>query len=113
MAMLYLPLPATVVRRVKTCVDVVLQRLGDGAAGLIVLFYALFMMPSDAALLGYFSLGLIIIWAMLIFVLRSGYLEALRTGLKAQALRWEGRHKKLTMPTSKPSKQYCEICGKK
>jgi ATP:ADP antiporter, AAA family len=89
MEMLYLPLSPTVMRRVKTFVDVVLQRLGDGAAGLIVLFYALFMMSSDPALLGYFSLGLIIIWAMLIFVLRSGYLEALRTGLEAQSLRWE------------------------
>ena len=89
MEMLYLPLSATVMRRVKTFVDVVLQRLGDGAAGLIVLFYALFMMPSDPKLLGYFSLGLIIIWVTLIFALRSGYLEALRTGLEAQALRWE------------------------
>ena len=91
MEMLYLPLSPAVMRRVKTFVDVVLQRLGDGAAGLIVLFYALFMMSSDPTLLGYFSLGLIIIWAMLIFALRSGYLEALRTGLEARALRWEGQ----------------------
>jgi AAA family ATP:ADP antiporter len=90
MEILYLPLSAAVKRRVKTFLDVVLQRLGDGAAGLIVLFYTLFMMRSDPASLGYFSLGLIVIWAIFIFVLQSGYLEALRTGLEAHAITWEG-----------------------
>jgi ATP:ADP antiporter, AAA family len=90
MEILYLPLSATVKRRVKTFLDVVLQRLGDGAAGLIVLFYTLFMMRSDPASLGYFSLGLIVIWAIFIFVLQNGYLEALRTGLEAHAITWEG-----------------------
>ena len=90
MEILYLPLSATIKRRVKTFLDVVLQRLGDGAAGLIVLFYALFMMQSDPALLAYFSLGVIIVWAMFIFVLRSGYLQALRAGLETRAITWEG-----------------------
>ena len=90
MEILYLPLAATLKKRVKTFLDVVLQRLGDGAAGLIVLFYALFMMQSEPASLAYFSLGLIIIWAVFIFALRSGYLEALRIGLESQAITWEG-----------------------
>ena len=90
MEILYLPLSAAVKRRVKTFLDVVLQRLGDGAAGLIALFYALFIMQSNPASLAYFSLGLIILWAMFIFALRSGYVEALRTGLEAQTLTWEG-----------------------
>jgi len=90
MEILYLPLSAAVKRRVKTFLDVVLQRLGDGAAGLIALFYALFIMQSNPAGLAYFSLGLIILWAMFIFALRSGYVEALRTGLEAQTITWEG-----------------------
>ena len=90
MEILYLPLSATLKKRVKTFLDVVLQRLGDGAAGLIVLFYALFMMQSDPASIAYFSLGLIIIWAGFIYVLRNGYLEALRTGLEARTITWEG-----------------------
>ena len=90
METLYVPLPTTLKKRVKTFLDVVLQRLGDSAAGLIVLFYALFMMQSEPASLGYFSLGIIIIWAVFIFFLRSGYLEALRTGLEAQAITWDG-----------------------
>jgi AAA family ATP:ADP antiporter len=90
MEILYLPLPAALKKQVKTFLDVVLQRLGDGAAGLIVLFYALFMMQYEPATLAYFSLGLIIIWAVFIFALRSGYIEALRTGLEAQTINWEG-----------------------
>jgi ATP:ADP antiporter, AAA family len=90
MEILYLPLSATVKRRIKTFLDVVLQRLADGAAGLIVLFYALFMMQSEPASLVYFSLGLIILWAMFIFALRDGYIEALRTGLEARTITWEG-----------------------
>jgi AAA family ATP:ADP antiporter len=90
MEILYLPLAAIVKRRVKTFLDVVLQRLADGAAGLIVLFYALFMMRSEPASLAYFSLGFIVLWAMFIFALRGGYVEALRTGLEAHAITWEG-----------------------
>ena len=91
MQILYLPLPVTLKKRVKTFLDVVLQRLGDGLAGLLVLFYALFMMQLEPASLAYFSLGLIIIWTLFIFLLRSGYLEALRTGLEAQAITWDVR----------------------
>ncbi|MET0500346.1 MAG: Npt1/Npt2 family nucleotide transporter [Candidatus Binatia bacterium] len=90
MEILYLPLSATVKRQVKTFLDVVLQRLADGAAGLIVLFYALFMMRAEPASLAYFSLGFIVLWAMFIFALRNGYVEALRTGLEAHAITWEG-----------------------
>ena len=91
MEILYLPLSATAKNRVKAFLDVVLQRLGDGAAGLIVLFYALFMMQSEPASLAYFSLALITNWTVFIFLLRSGYVEALRAGLEAQAITWEGR----------------------
>ena len=90
MEILYLPLSASLRKQIQTFLDVVLQRFGDGAAGLIVLFYALFMMQSDPASLGYFSLGLIILWAIFILVLRSGYLAALRAGLETQAITWEG-----------------------
>jgi AAA family ATP:ADP antiporter len=87
---LYFPLSAAVKKRVKTFLDVVLQRLGDGAAGLIALFYTLFMTQSDLASLAYCSLALIIVWTMFIFILRSGYIEALRSGLEARAVTWEG-----------------------
>jgi len=90
MEILYLPLSAALKKRVQTFLDVVLQRLGDGAAGLIVLFYALYMMRSEPSSLAYFSLGLIVIWAVCIFFLGSGYVEALRSGLKARDITWQG-----------------------
>jgi ATP:ADP antiporter, AAA family len=90
MEILYLPLSAAIKKRVQTFLDVVLERLGDGAAGLIVLFYTLFLMEAAPASLPYFSLCLIIIWAVFIYAMRNGYLEALRTGLEAQIITWEG-----------------------
>ncbi|HEX7230196.1 MAG TPA: Npt1/Npt2 family nucleotide transporter [Candidatus Binatia bacterium] len=89
MEILYLPLSANLKKQVKTFLDVVLQRLGDGAAGLIVLVCALYVGRVDPAGLAYFSLGLIVLWATFIFLLRSRYVEALRMGLEAQAITWE------------------------
>ena len=86
MEILYLPLSANIKKQVKTFLDVVLQRLGDGAAGLIVLFYCLFIMESEhTANLAFISLGLITIWFTFLFCLRGGYVDALRTGLETQA----------------------------
>jgi ATP/ADP translocase len=101
MEILYLPLPANLKKHVKTFLDVVLQRLGDGVAGLIVLFYALFMMPYEPATLAHFSLGLIVIWTVFIFLLRGDYLAALVPDSKHRRL--PGRQKRLTMLISKPS----------
>ena len=89
MQLLYLPLSVNLKKRVTTFLDVVLQRLGDGAAGLIVLIYVLFFMQFDVAGLAYVSLVLMVFWATLIFLLRRGYVEALRAGLEAQAITWK------------------------
>ena len=90
MELLYLPLAASLKKRVTTFLDVVLQRMGDGVAGLIVLFYAVFMMRAEPAGLAYFSLVLIIIWTLLVLILPRGYLDALRSGLEARVITWEG-----------------------
>ena len=89
MEILYLPLSANIKKQVKTFLDVVLQRFGDGAAGLIVLVCAVFMVQVDPASLAYFALPLIVIWAVCTFFLRNAYVEELRTGLETQALTWE------------------------
>jgi len=89
MEILYLPLSVAVKKRVKTFLDVVLQRLGDGAAGLIVLFYALYMMRSEPASLPYVALVLIAVWVVCIFFLGSGYVKALREGLHSRDITWE------------------------
>jgi AAA family ATP:ADP antiporter len=60
---------------------VTVERLGDGIAALIILFYTLFLGGVEVRLLSYFSIGLIFIWAAVVFVVQGGYMEALRRSL--------------------------------
>ncbi|HXV83857.1 MAG TPA: Npt1/Npt2 family nucleotide transporter, partial [Candidatus Binatia bacterium] len=78
---LYLPIPSFIKKKVKVFLDVTVERLGDGTAAFIILFYTLFLGGSDVTRLSYFSIGLILIWISVVFVVQRGYLEALRKGL--------------------------------
>jgi len=78
---LYLPIPDFIKKKVKVFLDVTVERLGDGMAASIILFYTLFLGGSEVTLLSYFSIGLIIIWAAVVFVVQGGYMEALRRSL--------------------------------
>ena len=78
---LYLPIPDFIRKKVKVFLDVTVERLGDGTAAFIILFYTLFLGGSQVTLLSYFSLGLIPIWAAFVFMAQGGYMEALRRGL--------------------------------
>ena len=78
---LYLPIPDFIKKKVKVFLDVTVERLGDGTAALIILFYTLFLGRSEVTLLSYFSIGLILIWAAVVFMVQGGYMEALRRGL--------------------------------
>ena len=81
MEILYLPIPDSIKKKVKVFLDVTVERLGDGTAALIILFYTLFLGGSEVTLLSYFSIGLILIWAAVVFIVQGGYMEALRRGL--------------------------------
>lgn len=78
---LYLPIPSFIKKKVKVFLDVTVERLGDGTAAFIILFYTLFLEGSDVTRLSYFSIGLILIWISMVFVVQGGYLEALRKSL--------------------------------
>ena len=78
---LYFPIPDFIKKKVKVFLDVTVERLGDGTAAFIILFYMLFLGQSDVTLLSYFSLGLILIWASVVFIVQRGYVEALRRSL--------------------------------
>jgi ATP:ADP antiporter, AAA family len=78
---LYLPIPDFIKKKVKVFLDVTVERLGDGTAAFIILFYTLFLGGSEISLLSYFSIGLIVIWAALVFIVQRGYMEALRRTL--------------------------------
>jgi ATP/ADP translocase/HEAT repeat protein len=77
---LYLPIPDFIKKKIKVFLDVTVERLGDGTAAFIILFYTLFV-GSNVTLLSYFSLGLILIWASVVFIVQRGYVEALRRSL--------------------------------
>ena len=78
---LYLPIPDSIKKKVKVFLDVTVERLGDGMAAFIILFYTLVLKGSDVTLLSYFSIGLIFIWAAAVFIVQGGYMEALRRSL--------------------------------
>ena len=79
MEILYLPIPDFIKKKVKVFLDVTVERLGDGAAAFVILFCTFFL--GGSALLGFFSIGLILLWVAVVFMAREGYLEALRSGL--------------------------------
>ncbi|MGE5820833.1 MAG: Npt1/Npt2 family nucleotide transporter [Deltaproteobacteria bacterium] len=78
---LYLPIPDFIKKKVKVFLDVTVERLGDGMAAFIILLYTLFLGGSGVSLLSYFSIGFILIWAAVVFVVQGGYMEALRKSL--------------------------------
>jgi HEAT repeat protein len=81
MEILYLPIPDFIKKKVKVFLDVTVERLGDGTAACIILFCTFLWGGSELTLLSYFSIGLILIWAAVVFIVQGGYLEALRRGL--------------------------------
>jgi len=85
MEMLYFPVPSAVKARIRPFLDVVVERLGDGSAGFIILFFFLTGAPGFTALV-YFCIALIIAWLALLPLLRRGYLEALLSALKTREL---------------------------
>jgi ATP:ADP antiporter, AAA family len=86
---LYLPIPDYIKKKVKVFLDVTVERLGDGTAAFIILFYTLFLGGTEVTLLSYFSISLILIWAAVVFVVQGGYMEALRRGLAVRELSLE------------------------
>lgn len=78
---LYLPMADAIRKKLKVFMDVTVERLGDGAAALIILFYSLLLGGLEATLLSYVSIGFVTVWIMLVFRANAGYVDALRHSL--------------------------------
>ena len=78
---LYLPISDAVKKKVKVFVDVTVERLGDAAAAIIILAYGYFLGGAETTQLGYFAIGVVVVWITLIFAARVGYVDALRSSL--------------------------------
>ncbi len=83
--MLYFPIPSSVKTKAKTFLDVVAERLGDGSAGFIILFFSLTGLPNYTALV-YCCMALTVVWLALLPSLRRGYLKALLGALATRQL---------------------------
>jgi ATP/ADP translocase len=78
---LYLPVPDSMKKKVKVFMDVTVERLGDGAAAVLILFLSLVLGRSEVTLLNYFSVGLILIWIAVVLTTHKGYVDTLRRSL--------------------------------
>jgi AAA family ATP:ADP antiporter len=86
MEIIYMAVPAGVRKSIKTFLDVVVERVGDASAGFMILFFSLSSMADYKTYVHSICVVLIIVWLVLILFLRSGYAEAIRTGLVSDKL---------------------------
>lgn len=86
MEIIYMAVPAGVRKSIKTFLDVVVERVGDASAGFMILFFSLSSMAGYKTYVHSMCVVLIIVWLVLILFLRSGYAEAIRTGLISEEL---------------------------
>lgn len=75
MEILYMAVPASVKKTVKTFLDVVLERIGDATAGFILLLYSFFSMDPYVTYVHFFCVALIFVWVLLIRLLRIGHVH--------------------------------------
>lgn len=80
MEIVYMAVPPSVVRAVKTFLDVVVERVGDASAGFIILLFSLFAVERYVAYVHFLCVGLIVIWFALNRFLQTRYGEPLRSG---------------------------------
>jgi ATP:ADP antiporter, AAA family len=81
MEIIYMAVPASIVKAVKTFLDVVVERVGDASAGFIILLFSLFSTERYIAYIHFICVALIFGWLVLNRILQAGYSEALRKGV--------------------------------
>ena len=107
MEILYMPVPATVKKTVKTFLEVVVERTGDATAGFILLFSSLVFTDRYISYVHLICVALIFVWLFAITLLRKGYLEILRVG--SGPYQPAPREKGLVFPQTKGRKKTVEI----
>lgn len=82
MEIIYMALPAGVIRSIKTFLDVVVERVGDASAGFIILFFSLASVARYKAYVHIICVVLILAWIVLIKFLRTEYTDSVHSGLQ-------------------------------
>lgn len=83
--LLYLPLAASLKVQVKSFIDTVIWRLGDGLAGVSLLVFATYLHWSPRQV-SWLNLVLIVAWAAAAVVARQQYVAGLRTSIREHRL---------------------------
>jgi AAA family ATP:ADP antiporter len=83
MEILYMPLPVTVMKTVKTFLQVAVERIGDATAGIILFFYSLVFPERYIAYVHFVCVALIFVWLLAVTLLRVRYLQIVRSGSRS------------------------------
>lgn len=86
MEIIYMAVPAGVMKRVKSFLDVVVERVGDASAGFIILLFSFSSTERYLTYVHFICVALIFVWIVLIQSVQTGYSEALRKGLVPREL---------------------------
>jgi ATP:ADP antiporter, AAA family len=94
MEIVYMALPAGVIRSIKTFLDVVVERVGDAGAGFIILFFSLSSIASYKPYLHVICISLIVVWMVLVQFLLVGFISPMPSGVLPSDLSSEDRVKR-------------------
>jgi ATP:ADP antiporter, AAA family len=110
--LLYLPIPGDIKFQVKTFIDTIVLRAGDGVAAFILIFFTHVIPLIDRARPGWISLLNLPIILLLLYValqIRREYLNALRSGFKKRGLDSKNVSQYISQPsTLQKLKKYLE-----
>lgn len=88
MEIIYMAVPASIVKAVKTFLDVVVERAGDASAGFIILLFSLFSSGRYIAYVHLICVGLIVAWLAGNRFLQLRCPAALRKGVVLDRTSW-------------------------
>lgn len=110
--LLYLPIPGHIKFQVKSFIDSVVLRAGDGLAALLLLFFTNVIPLIDRSRPGWISFLNLPVIGLLLYValqIRREYLNALRSGFKTRGMEAKTVSQYITKPsTLKKLKKYLE-----
>jgi ATP/ADP translocase len=78
MEVIYMAVPASAVKAIKTFLDVVIERVGDASAGFIILLFSLFSSERYIAYVHLVCIALILTWLALNRFLQARWSEPFR-----------------------------------
>ncbi len=81
MEIIYMAVPVSVMRRVKSFLDVVVERVGDASAGFIILLFSFASTATYLSYVHFVCVALIVVWVRAIYLLQTADAEALRKRL--------------------------------